>query len=162
VAPSATAAEIKAAFRRKAVEYHPDRCKLSNAAVLFQKVTQAFGVLGIAESRPRYDTSTVETLTTSRTGRIEQLSVSRWGIATDGDRVIGRRGQWTVFAPGGLIGTCLIIDGGNATQHFERQPDASAAAHAIAAGRSRRLQGNLDLLVDVWSFHVSNQGGELE
>jgi hypothetical protein len=67
-----------------------------------------------------------------------------------------------VFAPDGVIGNWLIIDGGNTTQHFQREADASAAAHAIAVGRSRHLQGNPDLPVDVWSFEASNQSGEPE
>jgi DnaJ domain len=65
VASNATAAEIKAAFRRKAMEYHPDRCKLPNATVLFQLVNQAFSVLVDPESRAHYDTSTVETSDTA-------------------------------------------------------------------------------------------------
>jgi hypothetical protein len=59
--PSASAAEIKAAFRRKAMEYHPDRCTLPNATALFQKINMAFSVLGSPESRAEYDTTPVET-----------------------------------------------------------------------------------------------------
>ncbi|MBD8899144.1 J domain-containing protein [Rhodanobacter sp. DHG33] len=58
--PSATAAEIKAAFRRKAMEYHPDRCTLPNATALFQKINTAFSVLGNPESRAEYDTEPVK------------------------------------------------------------------------------------------------------
>lgn len=58
---TASAAEIKSAFRRKAMEYHPDRCTLPNATELFQKVNAAYQVLSDPESRARYDTSTVET-----------------------------------------------------------------------------------------------------
>ncbi|EIL88256.1 heat shock protein DnaJ-like protein [Rhodanobacter fulvus Jip2] len=65
VASSASAADIKTAFRRKAMEYHPDRCKLPNATTLFQLVNHAFSVLGDPESRARYDTSTVETSDTA-------------------------------------------------------------------------------------------------
>ena len=57
--PSATAAEIKAAFRRRAMEYHPDRCALPNATALFQKINTAFSVLGNPESRAEYDTEPV-------------------------------------------------------------------------------------------------------
>ena len=72
VAPHASAADVKAAFRRKAQEYHPDRCKLPNATILFQQVNQAFSVLGDPESRARYDTSTVETTDTVRPGAARQ------------------------------------------------------------------------------------------
>lgn len=67
VAPHVSAAEIKAAFRRKAMEYHPDRCKLPNATRLFQQVNQAFSALGNPDSRARYDTSTVDSVHPSET-----------------------------------------------------------------------------------------------
>lgn len=66
VSQTASAAEIKAAFRRKAMEYHPDRCTLPNATGLFQKVNAAYRVLGDPESRGRYDTSKVETTDSAR------------------------------------------------------------------------------------------------
>jgi hypothetical protein len=69
ILPNATAAEIKAAFRRKAMEYHPDRCKLPNATVLFQKINMAFSVLGSPVSRAEYDTEPVEAATASAAKR---------------------------------------------------------------------------------------------
>lgn len=59
VAPNASAAEIKTAYRRKAMEYHPDRCHLPNAKELFQRVEEAYRVLHDPTSRSRYDTSAV-------------------------------------------------------------------------------------------------------
>jgi hypothetical protein len=67
ISQTASAAEIKAAFRRKAMEYHPDRCALPNATELFQKVNAAYSVLSDPESRGRYDTSKVETTDSART-----------------------------------------------------------------------------------------------
>lgn len=61
VVPNASAPEIKAAYRRKAMEYHPDRCHLPNANELFQRVEEAYRVLRDPESRSRYDASTVST-----------------------------------------------------------------------------------------------------
>lgn len=61
VAPSASAVEIKTAYRRKAMEYHPDRCHLPNAKELFQKVEEAYRVLHDPTSRSRYDASAVTT-----------------------------------------------------------------------------------------------------
>lgn len=60
VSPSATGAELKAAFRRKAQEYHPDRCKRPDAQMLFQLVNTAYQVLGDPVARAHYDTATVE------------------------------------------------------------------------------------------------------
>lgn len=61
VATNASAAEIKAAYRRKAMEYHPDRCRLPNANELFQRVEEAYRALRDPTSRSRYDASAVET-----------------------------------------------------------------------------------------------------
>ncbi|MDG2539204.1 J domain-containing protein [Dyella jiangningensis] len=74
VSPNVTAAELKAAFRKKAMEYHPDRCKLPNATILFQQVNQAFSVLGDPESRARYDTSRVETSDSARPASSSQAA----------------------------------------------------------------------------------------
>ncbi|WP_369927512.1 J domain-containing protein [Xanthomonas sp. NCPPB 2632] len=56
----ATGTEIKAAFRRKAQEYHPDKCKRADAHALFQLVNEAYRILSDPEARARYDTANVE------------------------------------------------------------------------------------------------------
>ncbi len=61
VGTNASAAEIKTSYRRKAMEYHPDRCSLPNAKALFQQVEEAYRVLHDPASRSRYDASAVET-----------------------------------------------------------------------------------------------------
>lgn len=45
VGPNATIAEIKSAFRKKCVEYHPDKCKLPDAARKFIEITNAYHAL---------------------------------------------------------------------------------------------------------------------
>lgn len=56
----ATDQEIRAAFRRLAREFHPDRFqgpKKKQAEEYFQRITQAFNVLSNPEMRARYDRS---------------------------------------------------------------------------------------------------------
>lgn len=53
VASSATPEEIKAAYRRLSMLYHPDR-ETGNAQI-FQKVTKAYEILGDAQKRKEYD-----------------------------------------------------------------------------------------------------------
>jgi len=59
--PNADAAEIKAAFRRKAMELHPDRNDTANATAQFQLLNEAYGILSIPETRAQYDTMSLDT-----------------------------------------------------------------------------------------------------
>lgn len=61
LAPTADAAEIKAAFRRKAMELHPDRNTAPNATEQFQLLNEAYGILSTPETRAQYDTMSIET-----------------------------------------------------------------------------------------------------
>jgi molecular chaperone DnaJ len=52
---NATAAEIKAAFRKLAREYHPDVSKHTDAETRFKEINEAYEVLSTDEKRARYD-----------------------------------------------------------------------------------------------------------
>ncbi|MBF3764874.1 J domain-containing protein [Burkholderia pseudomallei] len=60
VAPNADAAEIKATYRRKAMELHPDRNKAVNATEQFQLLNEAYGVLSDPATRAQYDTMSID------------------------------------------------------------------------------------------------------
>lgn len=55
VARAATPDELKKAYRRLAMEYHPDRNKSDGAAEQFKEINRAYEVLSNPESRARYD-----------------------------------------------------------------------------------------------------------
>jgi molecular chaperone DnaJ len=55
VGRGASAEEIKKAYRRKAMEYHPDRNKSDDAADRFKEVNRAYEVLSDPNLRARYD-----------------------------------------------------------------------------------------------------------
>lgn len=68
VTPTASEAEIRAAFRRLAVKYHPDRNTDPNAAIHFKRINAAFQVLSDPQRREAYD---------SLTGQVEPVPVPR-------------------------------------------------------------------------------------
>ena len=55
VLPSATEAEIKKAFRKLAVRYHPDKNSSFEAKPRFHEINEAYDVLGDTEKRALYD-----------------------------------------------------------------------------------------------------------
>ena len=61
ITPTASAAEIKAAYRRRAMELHPDRNESPEATNDFQLLTEAYNVLSDPSIRAQYDTISVET-----------------------------------------------------------------------------------------------------
>jgi curved DNA-binding protein CbpA len=55
VSPAATADLIKAAYRKKAAQYHPDKNPSPDAATRFREVQEAYEVLSDTERRRAYD-----------------------------------------------------------------------------------------------------------
>ncbi|KAI9365059.1 DnaJ domain-containing protein [Pilaira anomala] len=55
VSKNANEIEIKKAYRRLALEYHPDRNKQEGAKLKFQKIAEAFEILSDKSKRQQYD-----------------------------------------------------------------------------------------------------------
>lgn len=55
VSPSATTDLIKAAYRKKAAQYHPDKNQAPDAAIRFREVQEAYEVLSDAARRKAFD-----------------------------------------------------------------------------------------------------------
>ncbi len=86
VAPTASAAEIRAAFRQLAKERHPDRFSgaARHAAELeFQAIAEAYNVLVDPEARARYDQSLARPTATARSNprELAKAMVSRAIVA---------------------------------------------------------------------------------
>lgn len=52
---SASAAEIKAAYRKLALQWHPDRNKASNANEKFKEINEAYAILSDPKKKEQYD-----------------------------------------------------------------------------------------------------------
>lgn len=55
VSKSASATDIKKAYRKLAIEYHPDKNKSKEAEEKFKEINQAYEVLGNEQKRQQYD-----------------------------------------------------------------------------------------------------------
>jgi len=57
VSRNATQDEVKGAYRKLALQYHPDRNKSPEAEGRFREVSEAYAVLADQEKRKQYDTA---------------------------------------------------------------------------------------------------------
>lgn len=55
VAKTASAAELKKAYRKKALEFHPDKNKSSDAETKFKEVNEAYEILSNPQKKQTYD-----------------------------------------------------------------------------------------------------------
>ncbi len=55
IQPNASIDAIKAAYRRNATKYHPDRNSAPDAPARFREIQEAYDVLSDAERRKAYD-----------------------------------------------------------------------------------------------------------
>ena len=55
ISRNATYEEVKKAYRKLAMKYHPDHNKSANAEFMFKQISEAYQVLSNPEKRKRYD-----------------------------------------------------------------------------------------------------------
>ena len=55
ISKNANDEQIKSAFRKKALEFHPDRNKAENAEQKFKEINEAYQIISDSEKRSKYD-----------------------------------------------------------------------------------------------------------
>ena len=86
VSKSAGADEIKSAYKRKVVEWHPDRNKSADATDMIKKINKAYEVLSDPEKKVVYD----------------QVGHDQYESRGGGGRPGGQGGGYSSYAPGGF------------------------------------------------------------
>ena len=122
VAKSASAAEIKSAFRKLAKKYHPDQSKEPRAKERFAEIGSAYEILGDEKKRGAFDRGEIDADGKPRAPQFEGFG---FGRQPGGGAPAASSGGRAGFPPGR----------GRSTRTF--CPSCSAAAGAAAAGRSR-------------------------
>ncbi|WP_101296545.1 DnaJ domain-containing protein [Halegenticoccus soli] len=129
VGRDATADELKAAYRAKAQEYHPDVNDDERAGAQFTIVRRAYDVLRDDAERARYDRLGHRTYVAQHMNGLPSVAARRASSDADGsqsDRT-GSRGRWE-RRPGGS-------NGSNGSRSNARAGASANAAAGSAAGR---------------------------
>lgn len=99
ISQAATQEEIRAGYRRMALQWHPDRCKEPNANTVFLRIKDAYEILSMPAKRFRYDAGLAFEATIHQQTKVENWqsmatsyrSPLRCGtIMCDGIEVLGK------------------------------------------------------------------------
>jgi len=124
---TAGADEIKAAFRRLAFHWHPDRCNEPDAAAQFRAIKEAYDVLADPQKRARYEAGL---RLVAGTPRVQVRDDSAWrpplrcgwllveGTPQVGRFVVSRITQWHDIVENGRT---LTVSWPRGAQEFERR-----------------------------------------
>jgi DnaJ homolog subfamily A member 2 len=70
ISPTASDDDIKKAYKKLAIKYHPDKNKDSNATEMFQKISNAFQILSDPDKRRRYDQFGLDAVNNNNSGGV--------------------------------------------------------------------------------------------
>jgi hypothetical protein len=88
VEPGATLEQIRAAYRKLALRFHPDRNRSENAEKSFQSVSEAYATLANARRRVAYDRALLAKGVAARPQRLAPICCSECGRATAQPRIL--------------------------------------------------------------------------
>lgn len=160
VPEDASSAEIKAAYRQKAREYHPDVNDDHRASAQFKTVRTAYEVLSDADKRAAYDRMGHATYVRKRldglptAGMSRPSGNSRWsagkpsasGTSTTGSSGGERRSQSTARSGGsaGRSRQSSASTGGSSTSSRQSTASAGRSSRSARTGSTRTSAGTAD------------------
>jgi len=83
IAPTATADEIRAAYRQSARQLHPDMQNKQGTALLFRQVQEAYETLSDARKRAAYDQGRIEAGLSPKSVFQWKMQPSRTALSVD-------------------------------------------------------------------------------
>lgn len=130
ISKSASADEIKRAYRKLALEYHPDRNKTKDASEKFKEVTKAYEILGDPQKRQTYD-------------QFGAAAFEQGGAGGPFGQGFGQQGQYgpftySYYSNGGQGGPNADFDFGGFSDPFEIFEQFFGGASPFGSGRQRR------------------------
>jgi curved DNA-binding protein len=142
VSKSATAEEIKKAYRKLAMKYHPDRNQGDKAAEdMFKDVSEAYAVLSDTEKRKQYDTFGADGFQS----RFSQEDIFR---GFDFDSIFGEFG----FGRGGgaqnIFSQIFGSRGGGGHYQYRRSGSPFGSSYGDFQGRGQEVKGQ-DLIYEL-------------
>ena len=107
VARTATEADIKKAYRRLAMQYHPDRNRRPDAPVQFRRVQEAYDCLIDPNARHNHDLALC-----SEFDEIFEVAAEKWNARSrEVDAVAAQWNAGLTVSPQMLLGFFLRLDG---------------------------------------------------
>ena len=138
ISHTATAEEIKRAYRALARRFHPDASDEPNAAERFRKIQAAYEILGDQRQRGAYDRKRREMglLPTEDAALAWELTVSRQTLPCIKEEqvlylMVDIRPAAAMGASRLPLNLCLVVDRSTSMQHGRRMDQVKAAAHQI-------------------------------
>ncbi len=129
VPEDATLSDIRAAFRRLTIKYHPDRfpgSERKDAETRFQQITEAFNVLGHQASRDAYD---------------RELSMTRTGPSSTGAPAAGEEARKLTIKGAQAFKDGDLVTAREALERAVYLDDTSSKAHFFLGRTLLKIAG---------------------
>ncbi|MGH7133246.1 MAG: DnaJ domain-containing protein [Phycisphaerales bacterium] len=140
VAPAATAAQIRAAYRALARTLHPDISKAKDATAVFARITVAYETLSDAAKRREYDQSLLKRTAPELKPEDLRPHYTWTNIADNGARVANIDDEWFEDVYSAFFATRLASTSDASPSSDDKQRNSPQSSQRNAASRTTRRQ----------------------